>query len=72
MSWRENVFEALESERFDRLHILTHPFSYNEREETILGRLKNFVNAANFERYEALKENFRDLESVMPISEVLR
>jgi hypothetical protein len=72
MAWREDVFAALESGDFDRLHILTHPFWYNEKEETMLDSLKNFVNAANLERYHALKENFRDLDAAMPISEVLR
>lgn len=68
--WREPVDEIIESEQYPRLHILTHAFWYQQREEDIGQTISNFVNAAGSQRYAALKENITDLSSIMEESEV--
>lgn len=68
--WREPVEELIESEKYDRLHILTHAFWYHDRERTMEQTVGNFVNGANQERYLHYKENFTNLEEVMPADKV--
>lgn len=69
--WREPVEEIVESERFERLHILTHGFWYQGTEETVEDTVKRFVNGANWERYQVYKDNFTDLFQVMSSDEVV-
>lgn len=65
MNWREDPVEAIESGKYDRIHILTHPIWYADKEETISERLKKFLEEASPERYETLKDNIRDLTSIL-------
>ena len=67
MRWRENIDEIIADDRFDKLQILTHPFWYNEKEKTIKEALREFVENAAVERYNALKENFTALEDVFTL-----
>lgn len=69
--WREPVDEIIQSKEYDRLHILTHAFWYDEEEFDICDRIKAFVNTANRSRYKYVGENLADLQSVMTESEVL-
>lgn len=69
-NWREPVEEIIRSEAYDRLHILTHAFWYNEEETDLRGAVTEFVRAASGERYENLKANIRDLESVVTPDEI--
>lgn len=68
--WRENVLEIIESNAFDQLHILTHPFWYNEEEQSMKACIKDFIGSANRERYDDMNENFRDLEDVLKREEI--
>lgn len=68
--WREQVFDIIKSRQFDRLHILTHAIWYNEVEENIHDTIKKFVTSANQERYYQEKENIKDIESILDISEI--
>lgn len=70
MFWRENVLNIIEKESFDKLHILTHPFWYSNKKETMKDKLINFIKSSKFERYSDIKENFRDLEDVMPPEDI--
>lgn len=70
MHWRENVLEIIESNAFDHLHILTHPFWYNKEEQSMKACLKDFIGSANRERYDDMNENFRDLEDVLKREEI--
>ena len=63
--WREPVEEIIKSGKYDRLHILTHAFWYHEQEESIQETVGNFIRNANHERYEDMKENITDLESII-------
>ena len=68
--WREPVLEIIKSGLYDRLHILTHAIWYNEVEEDIHDTIKKFVTSANRERYYQEKENIKDIESILDISEL--
>lgn len=68
--WREPVDEIIESEIYERLHILTHAFWYDGEEAGIYGSVSRFVNSGKQKRYMALKQNFTNLESVMKISDI--
>lgn len=68
--WREPVEQIIESKAYERLHILTHAFWYNEMEKDMRGSLFDFVNRANDERYLMLKDNFTNLESVLSLGEI--
>lgn len=65
MNWRENVEEIIESEKYSQLHILTHPFWYSEKIESMEEKLEQFLKLATKERYESLKENIRDFEQII-------
>lgn len=69
--WREDIEEYIKEETFDKLHILTHPFWYDENEKNIETSIKNFVNSANSQRYFYLNDNIRDLQDIMKTSEIL-
>lgn len=68
--WREPVFDIIKSGQYDRLHILTHAIWYNEVEMDIHDTIKDFVTSANQERYYQEKENIKDIESILDISEI--
>ena len=68
--WREPVEEIIQSQKFDKLHILTHAFWYEKEEIDIHDSLEQFVNHANRTRYESLADNITDLNSVMRMDEV--
>lgn len=63
--WREPAEEIIKSEEFNRLQILTHAFWYDEKECDIHDSVFQFINSANYERYQSMKENITDLESIM-------
>ena len=69
--WRENIFDVMASGQYDRLHILTHPFWYNDEELTMKESISQFVNKANYERYLSVRDNIRDIDEIMLESEVV-
>lgn len=68
--WRENVDEIIESGKYDKLHILTHAFWYNEKDEDIKTSIKKFVLAAKYDRYNELDKNITDLTSILREDEI--
>ncbi|MEA4964001.1 hypothetical protein [Lutispora sp.] len=70
MHWRENVLNIIQKESYDKLHILTHPFWYSNKEETMRKKLIDFINHSKSERYDNIKDNFRDLEEVLRVEEL--
>lgn len=62
MCWQEDVLKVISSKRYDHLHILTHPFWYAENDESTAYKLNRFINEARIDRYENLRQNFRDLD----------
>lgn len=67
--WREPVEAIIQSGEYDRLHILTHAFWYHDREETIEESVKNYIQSANNERYDQMKENITDLEAIFQLDQ---
>lgn len=65
MFWREDVFEIVKKESYEKLHILTHPFWYSDRAETMKEKLFDFINSSRVERYDSIKNNFRNIEDVL-------
>lgn len=63
--WRESVDDIIESESYKRLHILTHPFWYNEAEEDIYETVSRYINGGNDFRYQVMESNISDLSSIM-------
>ena len=68
--WREPIIDIIKSGRYDRLHILTHAIWYNDFEEDIHDTIKAFITSANQERYYQEKDNIKDIESFLDISEI--
>lgn len=61
MHWKEDVFGVIASKRYKKLHILTHPFWYSNKCETINQKLLNYIQEAKLKCYYSLEENIRDL-----------
>lgn len=61
MNWREDVIEIIKSNKYDKIHILTHPFWYSNKFEKTEDKLMCFINDAKINRYDSLNSNFRDL-----------
>lgn len=70
MFWREDVLNIIRKESYNKLHILTHPFWYSNKNETLKEKLISFIKNSKFERYNHLKENFRELEKVIKEVEI--
>lgn len=68
--WREPVEEIIASGKYEKLHILTHPFWYRENEVNIHDAVKEFVNSANEQRYHIMLQNITDLETIMRKEEI--
>lgn len=71
--WRENVDEIVESGRYPRLHILTHPFWYMQgREVSLTDTLQQAILQASLDCYDNLNNNFRDLDHELSRSVIER
>lgn len=70
--WREPVDDMIESGRYEKFHILTHPFWYSETEEDIHEAVSKFINGGNDFRYQVMTSNITDMGSIMTEQEVIR
>ena len=68
--WREPVLDIIRSGSYPRLHILTHPFWYGQKERSLEEAVRSLVNQANRARYGHLRDNITRLEDIMTESEV--
>lgn len=71
MHWREDILGIIESQEYDKLHILTHPFWYAEYTGDIKERVSGFIKEANKNRYYQMRENIRNIEEIVEESEIL-
>ena len=69
--WREPVEEIIESEKYDKLHILTHAFWYEQSEKDLHNTMLVFINQGSLYRYDIISDNFTGLEDVISSSEIL-
>lgn len=65
MKWREDVDAAVDSQSYNQLHILTHPFWYFDKEKSMREIVTDFITNASNERYYEMKENITDIDSIM-------
>ncbi len=70
--WREPVEEIIKLKKYERLHILTHAFWYNNQEMDIRSSINDFVNDGNACRYRWMSSNITDLEAIMEKNAVVR
>lgn len=70
--WREPVEEIIESGVYERLHILTHAFWYNETAEDIHRTVFKFINNGNSQRYQTMETNITDLASIVAEDEIVQ
>ena len=70
--WREPVDEIIAGEECAKLHILTHPFWYNDTESDIHDTVMQFVNAGNWDRYDILADNITDISAIMSKEEIVK
>ena len=68
--WRESVEKYIETEEYERIHILTHPFWYFDIERDIHKTLFDFIERSKLERWDSLSMNFRDLSSIISKDEI--
>lgn len=70
LHWREDPYETISSGKYEKLHILTHPFSYSEHFQTMKEKFQKFLYEALYERYDNIDENFTDFPSVISRSTI--
>ena len=71
MNWRENAFEVISSNEYDKLHILTHPFWYDDLNNSTRAKLLEFIDKASIDRYRWISDNFRNLEEFVQLEEII-
>lgn len=60
--WREDPQQIIMSNKYNKIHILTHPFWYEDVNGSIEHSLEKFIDNAASERYIQLSENIRDMD----------
>lgn len=65
MNWREDVYQVIQSDLYDRLHILTHPIWYGEKERSMKEILLELIEEQKSKCYENVRENIRDLDEIL-------
>lgn len=68
--WREPVLDIVSAGQYNQLHILTHPFWYNDTEVSLHDNVLKYINSANYERYEWMQRNITNFCDIMDLSEV--
>ena len=69
MHWREPVVDIAENAKYEKLHVLTHPFWYFKEQKSIEDILRLFINEATTERFRHLNENFSNLQQIIKMNE---
>lgn len=64
MNWREDVYQVIQSNTYDRLHILTHPIWYGGKQSNIKDILLDFINKQRYIYYENIRDNIRNLDEI--------
>lgn len=70
MHYNENIEEILNKGETRKIQLLTHPFWYSDKEETITEKLRAFALRASEERYMGLSSNMRDIDSILSREEL--
>lgn len=70
MLWKEDVEEIIVSQKYKRLHILTHPFWYKAKEESMEYALLNFIIQSKYKTFDNIDNNFRNLTEIINIKDI--
>jgi hypothetical protein len=65
MYWRENPMDVISSNKFKKLHILTHPFWYENIDRDMAVKMKDFLSDGSKERYQLMKSSFTNLNEII-------
>lgn len=65
MFWREDVINTINTEKFQKLHILTHPFWYSAKNEDIKEKLLNFIEEKKLECFYNISNNIKNVEEII-------
>lgn len=68
--WREPIEEIVDSNQYNRIHLLTHAFWYNDEECDIHDSVSRFINDGNKCRYRWFADNITELGSIMNSNEI--
>lgn len=68
--WREPVCDILNSHKYSKLQILTHPFWYNDTEMDLKSSILQYINAGKEYRWDHMNSNFTNLKDVVPKEEI--
>lgn len=63
--WRENPYLSICSGEALKLHLLVHPFWYNDCELSIEQSIQNFLQEAKADRLRSLENNISDLKKII-------
>lgn len=69
-AWREDAESVVTSEKYERLHLLTHPFWYTKEKESCKDKLLRFIVDGKQERYISLFDNFQRLDEYIVREEI--
>lgn len=69
-NWKEPVCDIIKSGRYDRLHILTHPFWYSKYEKDMHDTIIDFISSGTINRWDCMNSNFRNLNDVVKRDEL--
>ncbi len=65
MNWREDVNEVIDSDKYNKIQILTHAFWYSDNKENMRDKINEYIDNASVERWDLLNDNFTNLEEVI-------
>lgn len=71
MYWREDPMTTVLNNQNNKIHILTHPFWYSDKVESVQDKLSKFLNEANTYRYNLIDKNFRNLHEYIRREDLL-
>ncbi len=63
--WKENIQDVIQAQCFDRLHILTHPFWYNNEEISLRESIYNFLFNSKYKYWDIMNENITKLSDII-------
>ena len=70
MNWREPVIDIIESNEYDKLHVLTHAFGFGNSNQSFHDVLLEFCQNSRLLTYDSLSDNMTELEKTLEKSEV--
>lgn len=67
MYWREDPFAIINSNEYEKLHILTHPFWYSDKVESRKEKILKFIEQAKVDRHLILEKNITNLDEILEV-----